>query len=120
MADRAAGDLGSGDLTVDPDARHAHETGARRQGGHGRIAVEPDTGIITDSALTQASGAGSRDAAVGIDLITDVDTQVEVLADSAYGTGDALAALADARHTSIIKPWPLRPGVAGSPSTTSP
>ena len=100
--------------TVDPQARHAHKTRARRQDGYtAHIVVEPDTGIITDTALTLASGAGNSDAAVGIDLITDVDTQVEVLADSAYGTGDALAALADAGHTSIIKPWPLRPGVAG-------
>jgi hypothetical protein len=49
---------------------------------------------------------------VGIDLLTNVDEQVEVLADAAYGTGDALAALADAEHTPIIKPWPLRSAMA--------
>ncbi|KAE8762466.1 transposase [Georgenia thermotolerans] len=38
---------------------------------------------------------------------------VEVLADSAYGTGEALAALQAAGHTAIIKPWPLRPAVPG-------
>jgi len=37
----------------------------------------------------------------------------EVLADSAYGTGEALVALHDAGHTPIIKPWPLRPAVEG-------
>jgi hypothetical protein len=36
-----------------------------------------------------------------------------VLADSAYGTGDALAALQNAGHTPIIKQWPLRPAVEG-------
>jgi hypothetical protein len=38
---------------------------------------------------------------------------VEVLADSAYGTGDALAALHAAGHTPVVKPWPLRPAVPG-------
>jgi Transposase DDE domain len=38
---------------------------------------------------------------------------LEVLGDSAYGTGDARAALAEAGHVAIIKPAPLRPAVAG-------
>jgi len=38
---------------------------------------------------------------------------VQVLGDSAYGTGKLLAAAAEAVHTAIIKPWPLRPAVAG-------
>ena len=43
--------------TVDPDARHAHKTVHRRQDGFkAHIAIEPDTGIITDCALTKASG----------------------------------------------------------------
>ena len=37
----------------------------------------------------------------------------EVLGDSAYGTGELLAALREAGHTAIIKPWPLRPAVEG-------
>jgi hypothetical protein len=36
-----------------------------------------------------------------------------VLADSAYATGDALAALADLQHVATIKPWPLRAAVTG-------
>jgi hypothetical protein len=36
-----------------------------------------------------------------------------VLADSAYGTGDALAALHAVGHTPVIKPWPLRSAVPG-------
>jgi hypothetical protein len=100
--------------TVDPEARHAHKTRARHQDGYkAQVVVEPDTGIITDTALTPAAGADNSDATVGIDLLSQTDTQFEVLADSAYGTGDALAALTDAGHTAIIKPWPLRPAVAG-------
>jgi hypothetical protein len=35
------------------------------------------------------------------------------LADSAYGTGDALAALAAAGHRPVIKPWPLQAAAPG-------
>jgi hypothetical protein len=34
------------------------------------------------------------------------------LGDSAYGTGDARAALAGQKHTAVIKPGPLRPEAA--------
>jgi Transposase DDE domain/Transposase domain (DUF772) len=107
--------------TVDPEARHAHKTRSRRQDGYtAHIVIEPDTGIITDTTLTPAAGPDNSDAAVGIDmLLNEHDRQAgqeqgwEVLADSAYGTGDALAALHDAGHTPIIKPWPSRPAVEG-------
>jgi hypothetical protein len=78
--------------------------------------VEPDTGLITATRLTPAAGPANSDAAVGIALLDEDDTvagPVQVLADSAYGTGDALAALGRAGHTPVIKPWPLRPAVAG-------
>ena len=116
--------------TVDPDARHAHKTRSRRQDGYkGHIVSEPDTGIITDTTLTAAAGPDNSDAAVGVDLLLAGQTEPtgsepaepepraergaewEVLADSAYGTGDALATLQGAGHTPIIKPWPLRPAV---------
>jgi hypothetical protein len=38
---------------------------------------------------------------------------VQAFGDSAYGTGEALAALDTAGHTAVIKPWPLRPAVPG-------
>ena len=54
--------------TVDPETRHAHKTRSRRQDGYkAHIVVEPDTGIITDTALTPAAGPDNSDAAVGID-----------------------------------------------------
>ena len=53
--------------TVDPDARHVHKTVSRRQDGFkAHLAVEPDTGIITDCALTKANGADNHEAAVGL------------------------------------------------------
>jgi transposase len=100
--------------TVDPDARHAHKTVHRRQDGFkAHIAIEPDTGIITDCALTKASGAGSGDAAVGIDLLDGEDASVRVLADSAYGSGDLRAELAASGHVDLVKPAPTRSAVPG-------
>lgn len=104
---------------VDPDSRHAHKTRERRQEGFkAHVVVEPDTGLITDTALSQATGAANSDAAVGIALLAGDPTlahgqPVEVLGDSAYGTGEALAALHEAGHEPVIKPWPLRPAVEG-------
>jgi IS5 family transposase len=98
--------------TVDPEARHAHKTVHRRQDGFkAHLAIEPDTGIITDCALTKASGAQAHEAVVGLGLLADEAEPVEVLADSAYGTGDARAALAEAGHAAVIKPIPLRAAV---------
>jgi len=127
--------------TVDPEARHAHKTrNQRRDGYKAHLVIEPDTGIITATTLTPASGPANSDAAVGIELLardhslpateetgtnetgtdeTGTDETgtnervVEVLADSAYGTGEMLAALAETGRRAIIKPWPLRPPVPG-------
>ncbi|MGO9152816.1 IS1182 family transposase [Mycobacterium sp.] len=100
--------------TVDPDARHAHKTVHRRQDGFkAHVAIEPDTGIITDCALTKASGTGSGDAAVGIDLLAGEPEPVRVLADSAYGSGELRAELAAGDHVDVVKPAPLRSAVPG-------
>jgi len=86
----------------------------RRQDGFtAHVAVEPDTGIDTDCALTKAAGAENSDAAVGVGLLEREPQPLTALADSAYGTGDARAALAAAGHTAVIKPIPLRPAVDG-------
>lgn len=105
---------------VDPDARHAHKTVSRRQDGFkAHLAVEPDTGLVTGCELTKAAGAETSDATVGVDLLTRDDTldaaggDVEVLGDSAYGTGDALAAILGAGHVPLVKPWPTKPAVPG-------
>ena len=100
--------------TVDPEARHAHKTRERRQDGYkAHVKVEPDTGIVTGCALTPAAGPEHSDAAVGVALLAEEADPVQVLGDSAYGTGELLAAVAEGGHTAIIKPWPLRPAVEG-------
>ena len=117
--------------TVDPDTRHAHKTRERRQDGFkAHVVIEPDTGLITDTAMTRANGPDNSDATIGAALITTDTTlpaessaesestagpnpSFEVLGDSAYGSGDMLAALDKAGHVAVIKPWPHRPCVEG-------
>jgi Transposase DDE domain len=104
--------------TVDPDARHAHKTVSRRQDGFkAHLAVEPDSGLITDCALTPPTGTDNHEAVVGLRLLDTESQPVTVLADSAYGTGAARAALADGRHAAVIKPIPLRAPVPGGFTT---
>ena len=97
---------------VDPEARHAHKTVSRRQDGFkAHIAVEPDTGLVTACQLTKAAGAMAHDAVVGVDLLTDETAPVQVLGDSAYATGEALATFQDTGHEPMVKPWPIKPAV---------
>jgi len=103
---------------VDPEARHAHKTVHRRQDGFkAHIAVEPDTGLVTVCELTKAAGAEAMDGATGIRLMdndTTLDGEtVDVLGDSAYGTGDSLEAITKAGHSPLVKPWPTKPAVPG-------
>lgn len=104
--------------TVDQEARHAHKTQSRQQDGFkAHVIIEPDTGIFTVTELTKAAGAENSDAAVGARLLARDETiagqEVEVLADSAYGSGEMLDVIDRAGHTPVIKPWPLRPAVEG-------
>jgi IS5 family transposase len=100
--------------TVDPDARHVHKTVHRRQDGFkAHVAVEPDTGIITDCALTKASGADNHEAVIGLGLLDGEDEPVTVLADSAYGSGELRAELTERGHTDRVKPAPTRSAVNG-------
>jgi hypothetical protein len=111
--------------TVDPDARHAHKTVSRRQDGFkAHVVVEPDTGLITGCALTKASGSDTHESVVGLELLDSQaelsdgqDQSLTVLADAAYGTGNARAALAAAGHRAVIRPIPLRAPVPGGFTT---
>jgi IS5 family transposase len=98
--------------TVDPEARHMHKSrSSYRDGYKAHIAVEPETGIITAATLTPADAA---DGPVGVDLLAGEDSGLQVLADSAYGSGETRAALRKAKHTQAIKAIPLaRPKIDG-------
>ena len=91
--------------TVDPDARHMHKSRSEyRDGYKAHVAVEPDTGLITATDLTPAHAG---DGLAGVALLGGEPAGLDVLADSAYGSGPVRAALAAAGHRPIIKPWPL-------------
>jgi len=91
--------------TVDPESRHMHKSNSNyRDGYKAHIAIEPDTGIITACTLTPAN---APDGSTGIELLEGEPDGLQVLGDSAYGTGQARADLADADHDAVIKPWPL-------------
>lgn len=120
---------------VDPDARHTRKSPeARRDGYRAHVAAEPETGIITDEALTKAAGTENSDAAVAEQFLAadtaeggDVKAPAsgngdgestaggarEWYGDSAYGTGDLRGAIGDARHDAVIKPKPLASPVEG-------
>jgi IS5 family transposase len=93
--------------TVDPETRHMHKSRSHyRDGFKAHLAVEPETGLITAVELTPAN---TSDSTIGVGLLAGEVCGVTVIADAAYGTGPMRAALADADHVAVIKPWPLQP-----------
>jgi IS5 family transposase len=91
--------------TVDPESRHMHKSrSSYRDGYKAHVAVEPDTGLITGCDLTPAN---TGDGPIGARLLAGEPPGLDVLADSAYGSGSVRAALAERGDNAIIKPWPL-------------
>ena len=97
--------------TVDPQARHTRKTSAQRCDGYkGHVAVEPETGLVTECALTAAT---APDGPTGVELLADEQPGLEVLGDTHYGSGQTRAALRAAGHSQTIKPIPLQSAVPG-------
>jgi DDE family transposase/transposase-like protein DUF772 len=97
--------------TVDPQARHARKSNAQRRDGYkAHVAAEPETGLMTECALTAATAS---DGPTGVELLAGEQPGLDVLGDSAYGSGGTRAALRAAGHTQTIKPIPLQSAVAG-------
>jgi Transposase DDE domain/Transposase domain (DUF772) len=98
--------------TVDPEARHGHKTVRRSFDGYkGHLAEDPDSEIITATAVTPGN-AGDAEPAPGLlaDLLQALgpDRQAEqgraeVYGDAAYGTGPLLAQLTDAGVEVMVK-----------------
>jgi hypothetical protein len=115
--------------TVDPQARHTRKSPeARRDGYRAHVAADPETGIITDEKLTQASGEENSGAAVAGEFAAagaagrDGDGAAgdgsggEPLAwygDSAYGSGELREAISQAGYQAVIKPRPVQRPVQG-------
>ena len=108
---------------VDPEARHGHKSSARGFDGYkGHAAVDPDSEIITQTAVTPGNAA---DASAAEELLREVlespdaeaqspsqaepgdsDTQHDapvIYGDTAYGTGELLSRLEQAGAESRCK-----------------
>jgi IS5 family transposase len=97
--------------TVDPQARHTRKTSAdKRDGYKAHLAAEPETGLVTECALTAAN---LPDGPTGLELLAGEAPGLEVLGDSGYGSGPTRAALREAGHLQTIKPIPLQSAVPG-------
>jgi IS5 family transposase len=97
--------------TVDPEARHTPKTNAdKRDGYKAHIAAEPETGLVTECALTAAT---APDGPTGVKLLAAEPPGLEVLGDTHYGSGATRAAVRAAGHTQTIKPIPLHSAVPG-------
>jgi IS5 family transposase len=96
---------------VDPETRHVHKTvRSYRDGYKAHIAVEPDTGLVTNCDLTAGN---TPDAEVAERLLAGDRGCREVLGDSAYGAGRLRRRLAERNKRTVIKPPPLHPAVPG-------
>src|SRR6266540_6505385 len=81
---------------VDPQARHMHKSvSSYRDGYKAHVAVEPETGLVTACKLTPANAG---DGPTGVELLAGEDPGLQVLADSAYGSGEVRVAIRKARH----------------------
>ncbi|MGI5240166.1 IS1182 family transposase [Dactylosporangium sp. CA-139066] len=99
--------------TVDPQARHGHKTNHRGFDGYkGHIAVDPDSEVITATAVTPGN-TGDAEPVAG--LITDLTSPAgtspaegtaAVYGDAAYGAGEVLHHLDTAAITAMTKVQP--------------
>lgn len=107
--------------TVDPQARHGRKTTARGFDGYkGHVAVDPDSEIITATAVTPGN---TGDAEVAAGLLADLlcagqdgagaagEDRAAVYGDAAYGSGELLEKVEDAGlHAGIKIQPPPAPG----------
>jgi IS5 family transposase len=97
---------------VDPEARHMHKSRSEyRDGYKAHIAVEPETGLVTAAALTPAN---TPDGRTGTALLAGEEPGLQVLGDGAYGSGETLTTLHEAKHSTAIKPFPTRAPFPGA------
>lgn len=107
--------------TVDPDARHGHKTAARGFDGYkGHVAIDPDSEIVTATAVTpgNAGDAGVAAELLAAELEPTTPTAdgsdeppaeaepLTVYADAAYGSGELLETLEQAGAEVRIKVQP--------------
>jgi len=110
--------------TVDPQARHTHKSPSNRKDGYrAHLVAEPETGLITDEALTMAAGAENSDAAIAQTFLTpdeqtpDEQTPDEQTPDE-QGGGEQGGAPSGDGHTGA-DPAPVPGGDTAEEATTS-
>ena len=60
--------------TVDTEARHTRKSRSNRKDGYrAHMVVEPETGLITDEALTMAAGPENSDAAIAQQFVANTE-----------------------------------------------
>jgi hypothetical protein len=104
--------------TVDPQARHARKTSAARRDGYkGHIAAEPESGLVTECALTAATAA---DGPTGSSCWLPRSRGWRCWATAATGPGRPARHFAPPATARRSSPSRYRARCrAGSPSTTS-
>ena len=98
--------------TVDPDARHGHKSTARRFDGYkGHTAVDPDSELITATAVTPANTADAQPAP---ELINDLLNTADTAEDS--GTADTADTAEDAEDADTAEGGGVVEEFAGRPT----
>ena len=96
--------------TVDPQARHTRKSPRNRKDGYrAHMVAEPETGLITDEALTMAAGPENSDAAVAQQFLTPSE---QVPAEQVPAE--------QVRWPSRFRPSRFRPSRCSPPPKTSP
>jgi IS5 family transposase len=72
--------------TVDPQARHTRKSPSNRKDGYrAHLVAEPETGLITDEALTMAAGTENSDAALAQQFLANAEQGPDEHASSGDG-----------------------------------
>ena len=78
--------------TVDPQARHTRKSQSNRKDGYrAHMVAEPETGLITDEALTMAAGADNSDAALAQQFLTQDEQGGDEQGGASSGDGPTAA-----------------------------
>lgn len=106
--------------TVDPQARHGHKTQSRGFDGYkGHVAIDPDSEIITATAVTAGNVADgvAAEALVGSELSEATQAPkgdpVEIYGDASYGTADLVEKIEAAGAEANVKVQAASPPHAG-------
>lgn len=97
--------------TVDPEARHGHKTASRAFDGYkGHISIDPDSEIVTATAVTPGNAA---DHSVAKSLLAEALSpasvgpnaaeRAEVFGDSSYGTAEVIEHIEEAGAEPSVK-----------------